>query len=67
MDQMESLDEFGQWKETLRDLLSETFLQVKENCHGSLSFIEQNEENTTNNALETLALFREPLELQTPK
>ena len=53
---------FGQWKEIQETLgaslsslssLSETFLRSKENCHGPLSFIEQNEENTTNNALDT--------------
>ena len=53
---------FGQWKEIQETLgaslsslssLSETFLRSKKNCHAPLSSIEQNEENTTNNAVDT--------------
>ena len=65
--------EYGQWKEIQETLgaslssLSETFLRLKENCHGPLSFIEQNEENTTNNALDTLETPRiEPKQTEYP-
>ena len=67
MNRMKLPDKFGQWQETLEDFLSETLLQIQQNCHGPLSFTEQNEENAMNNALETLALFLEKIELQIPE
>ena len=47
---------------TMAPLMLETFRQLRENYHGSPSFIKQHEENIIETAHETLALFHKPPE-----